>query len=509
MWHIRPIRLALALWLIGVNCGSAIDLRLPAIDPSGRRIFLPSPNATHIDFDKDKEWLRRLWPTPAYQAPETPPPCGSLQDQLAVPLPREVPAEKKHNWPHHDKLLSKLMPPPLSWVEDGQLQVSPRRTVARVGSEVILVGGVCTDPGILITGELIEWYLDRQSVGQFADAGSQYIGPIHHLVHGRATYATPDYVLSLGAPGQRVLTRGTKAAEDDLLLLAGQTWVSLYSDREGTSYVTTLAPRMPDCMARRVESVIHWVDSEWDFPPPATAQSGTTHNLVTTVRRFQTGEPIGGYLVRYEIVSGDGLFTTTQDKIAEVTTGADGVAAVGITAPADYQGTTQVKVSVTRPAAPGRAVMVLGNGETTITWNAVQLDLTLTGPPQAPLDDEVVYTATVRNLGTAPSRPLVLRDALPDQLRFVSSDPATAPYGHQLEWPLPALQPQGSHVVHIRCKTIGIGRFDHCVELTEADGVPRDYCVSTVVDAPPLEVQVDGQSPSAIGGADDVSYRGA
>lgn len=483
----------------------AVDLPLPAIDPSGNRILLPYPASTKLDlgrdgetkrnslFQKDKDWLSNFWPKPAFEAPKSIPLCGSPQADLAVPVLREeAPEIKQKSWIPRDKLLSKLLPPPGGWLEEAELQIAPLRTVARVGSEVILVGGVCTDPGVLIRGEVVEWYLDPRSVGQFTDGGSQFFGPVHNLLYGRATYAEADYVLSLGAPGPRILTRGTKSVSDDILLEPGQAWVSLFSDKPGTSYIVAYAPRLPACDEQQLRAVVHWVEGEWVFPEPLVARAGSSQNLTTTVRNYQTGEPLGGWTVRYDILSGPGIFDRTESKTSSVVTGSDGLATVRVNGPPDTSGTTRIRIGVTQPGSTGSQPLVVGQGDTTIDWSAAQIDLKIEGPPTAHLDQDVTYTVTIRNLGTTATPPLTLIDDLPLELIWQDSDQPSTPSGQRQTWLLEPIPPQGLKQLLIRAKINRIGRFDHCIRLLNVEGGPRDSCISTVVDASPLEISITG-----------------
>src|SRR5262245_9149058 len=63
---------ALALWLV-VLAGCA-PIRLPAIDPTGERIFLPAPASTTLALpDASKCQIPR--PQPAFTVPPDPEPC--------------------------------------------------------------------------------------------------------------------------------------------------------------------------------------------------------------------------------------------------------------------------------------------------------------------------------------------------------------------------------------------------------------------------------------------------
>lgn len=484
----------------------AVEFRLPAIDPSGERIFRPLSEYTTLDLEKDKVLCNWTHPTPAYTNPQDPPKCGSLADQMWNPLPTEEPREiKPKSWVPKDRILSKYLPPPLSWLEDGELQITPRQTIARVESEVILTGGICTAPGILISGEVVEWQLDRRGTGRFVDAGSQYIGKLHSLVHGRSSYVSPDYALTMAATGPRVLTRGTSTIHDDMQLLAGQTWVSLYSDREGTSYIAARAPRVPSCQTPSLYAMVHWIDAEWEFPAPIAARADTPQPVTTRVRTYRTGLPRPGWIVRYEILSGDAVFDGNGSKVVETTSDADGLATVTVQAPNQASAPTRIGIRVIKPATQNSPALQTGQGETTITWNSVSLNMHLAGPPMATLDEELSYLVTITNSGAAESTPLVLEDLLPPELEFLTSNPPARVIGDRLTWEIPPVIPGQPTEVLIRCRAARAGMIQHCVRLTNAAGVPRESCVSTQITPPPLNLQVSIPQNATVG--DRVTFR--
>ena len=105
-----------------------------------------------------------------------------------------------------------------------------------MGSEVVLVGGLCGDDGYLITSQKIEWNLSQDSVGQFvdfSDRGSYW---------NASKKLSADYAITKTSRRSEVVTRGTPSVTDDIVQQKGQCWISLTSASEGTSYVTALAP---------------------------------------------------------------------------------------------------------------------------------------------------------------------------------------------------------------------------------------------------------------------------
>ena len=100
------------------------------------------------------------------------------------------------------------------------------------------------------------------------------------------------------------LNRETPTPTDDVNLLRGQSWVTVTSPVEGSSYVTAYAPSVYGWHAQKQVATIHWVDAQWSFPPPSINPAGTRHVFTTTVTRQSDGSPSTGWRVRYEILDG-------------------------------------------------------------------------------------------------------------------------------------------------------------------------------------------------------------
>ncbi len=123
------------------------------------------------------------------------------------------------------------------------VEVQPRETVAPVGSEVVLVAGVCGSDGYLRTNRRLEWSIDPSSVGQFVAVGEN--GWTDLLL---GDFNQPRKITNVFAIGSTTrsnirLNRGTCRPEDAVYVLRGQGWISLTSSVEGTSRVTVFAPR--------------------------------------------------------------------------------------------------------------------------------------------------------------------------------------------------------------------------------------------------------------------------
>ncbi len=275
------------LALIALTLGGCESLRVPAIDPTGERIFLPNQSTT-VSGVSDSRCLDLsdnscLFPKPAWKQPPAPPACPQPPQPSAgspAPVVSTPPIRSDRGIP-------------------GQLSVTPGRLIAPVGSEVVLTGGLCGDDGHFVMRQPLEWMLSQDSVGQIVDVSDRdgYWNP-----HSKKLSA--DYAVTRTATRLQVVTRGTPSVTDDVVQQKGQGWISVSSPSEGTSYITVVAPTGATWPQRRQTATIYWVDAQWSFPGPMTVPAGQPHTLTTTVTRTGTGAPVMGWIVRYEVVGG-------------------------------------------------------------------------------------------------------------------------------------------------------------------------------------------------------------
>ncbi len=88
----KKVRRLYVLTLLMVVVSGCANLRLPALDPYGRRIFLPRPAYTTLS-TRDRLRDCRLFPNrprPAYTAPDSPPPPCESTFASATPQPRRL-----------------------------------------------------------------------------------------------------------------------------------------------------------------------------------------------------------------------------------------------------------------------------------------------------------------------------------------------------------------------------------------------------------------------------------
>ena len=110
---------------------------------------------------------------------------------------------------------------------------------------------------------------------------------------------------------------------------------------------------------RHQTASVYWVDAQWTLPTPAVSGYGG-HTLITNVARSTTGQPVAGWIVRYQILGGTpAALDANGAQVIEVPTDAAGNAAVAVIPQSGGQGTTNIGVQVIRPGIgsdPGRGL---------------------------------------------------------------------------------------------------------------------------------------------------------
>ncbi len=188
--------------------------------------------------------------------------------------------------------------------DDVAVQLKPREMVAPVGSEVVLVAGVCGPDGYLRTNRRLEWTIALGSVGHFVVVEQ---GTALDLLLGdfnRPRKISDVYAIGSTSRSNIRLNRGACKPENVVLVLHGEGWISLTSPIEGTSNVTVMAPEVYRWDARLQSATVHWIDAQVQYPPQAINPSGGKHVLTTTVTRHSNQMPCEGWRVRYEITDG-------------------------------------------------------------------------------------------------------------------------------------------------------------------------------------------------------------
>ncbi len=461
--------------LIGCN-----QLRLPRIDPSGERLFLPAPNYTSVVPPSEVVCI----PEPAYPAAPAIPQCNE------PPPPKPATAKRR----------SILHGPKTPKGKKGYLVLMPGKISAPVGTEVVLLAGFCANDGFMMTDQPIQWTIAPDSVGQFVSSNTS---PTSWL-HRRVEKVEADYALTRTLHTELLLTRGTARKTDDVTVRRGQSWVSVTSPTSGTTHVTVVAPNAENWENRRKTTVIFWVDAQWQFPSPATARAGEAIPLVTRVTR-KDGTPIRDWKVRYQLPQGNAVFGETGQAVVEATTNAQGEARVTVRQTTPGPETVAVSMEVLRPEPDGRT-LPLGKGSTTVHWSAPGLNVRSTGPTMLTVGGVVTYRMEVTNPGDVAARQVALSVNLPQGLEFLNANPNAQVFGQQLQWNLGELPPRSTRIVDATCRATQAGDVRWTAVATSTDIARMEASVDTrVLPASGLEARwVDPPQTARVG--DEVTH---
>ncbi len=243
------LRIAGLLMVASLGLTGCQQLRLPAIDPTGKCLFAPYPVTTSLALPcangercsclsctsgvgscirnhKDKvasalDRFHRGVADPAFTEPATPPVCvtpignGTLPIQGQPLVPSSPCGDECRVGPPavllgdecHQQLRECLKLP--SKGTRGCILLSPQRIVAPVGGEVILMSGICGTDGYLAVGEPLEWMLTPDSVGTFIEVGNDDPGTLHRLANiEKADKVSPSFARGVTSTKKALITRG-------------------------------------------------------------------------------------------------------------------------------------------------------------------------------------------------------------------------------------------------------------------------------------------------------------
>lgn len=435
----------IALGLCALLCQGCAYGRLPRIDPTGERFFVPGP----LVYDE----------------------------------------EPRPSCPHHQ--LHEMV----------KVHLTPSKIIAPVGSEVVLLAGVCAADGYRYANQEVEWMLAPGGVGQFIALGRK--GPLDWITGFNTWPRKVNSSYAIGTTSSRYLclTRGTPTPADDLPVERGQAWISVTSPVEGTSFVTAHAPGVKAWDGHTQTSTIQWVDAEFVFPPPAVNPAGTKHTFTTTVTRHTSQTPIEGWRVRYEITGGPSAgFSPDGAAVVEVPTNELGQASAEIYQLEPAPGMNTIAIQVIRPASAAGERFVIGNGSTHKTWSAPGISLKKSGPAQGFVGDTLVYRIEVRNPGDLTAKEVIVSDQLSDGMTFVSSTPAAQPAGGKVEWRLGDLLAGEGRTIEVNFRADRPGTLNNCASVVTAESLAAQDCAATTVLAQSsLRVEVSGPPQVDVG----------
>ena len=442
---------------------------------------------------------------PAFTRAPTAPPCGNpnCNDASCTGGCRNSQPKKRHFVPSVD---GRKTPG-----QNGQLIMTPSRIVAPVGSEVVVLAGICGGDGFFVKNQPLEWLLSNDSVGQIIEVGGMHHELFNKVVGPNAKKFDGQYAWGRTGLKPLILTRGTPTPVDDIQLLKGQTFLSLSSESPGTTYLTGVAPNAEGWDRRRASTRIHWVDGTWSIPAPMSATAGTVAPLSTVVTRSDGSGGVEDWKVRYSIVGGaPAEFAPAGSQTAEATTNRDGEAIAQIRQRAGQfePGTTQVRVDVVRPAFGSEPELVVESGLTQIIWSAPALTIRAIGPGEAVSDEPFNYRVEVSNPGDQLTRGVVVstKDFDPS-IEFISSNPKPTQYGNQYQWDLGDVaagsQPR---FIDLQLRSKKRGNVGMCFEVaSETDRLRTEACAQTEITGACIGLEVEGPETAMVG--DEVTFQ--
>lgn len=386
--------------------------------------------------------------------------------------------------------------------------MTPSKLVAPVGSEVVLLAGLCGSDGYYLTKQPIEWLLSQESVGNFVGVGEDNYPTLTQLLHKPPKKMSSNFAIARSSAQARVITRGTDSQVDDIWLQKGQSWVTLSSASEGTTHVTAMAANSDNWEQRRQTATIQWVDAQWVLPSPAIVRSGQAHLLSTTISRSSTGTPIRNRIVRYEVISGPPVqFGTNGSQTVDVSSDANGRAAVNVQPTTPDPGVTQIKIEILSPSLTGLNgdPVVIGHSTTTITWSAAGLSLRVLGPTTTAIGSTVTYQIEVSNPGDLPADNVVVSAELPPVFKFVDGE---GQFGTRQEWRIDRLAPRSARTLTLRARAVGPGSVSLFVTANGTGVSAEPFRAATEIQQSALKLSVDlvdGEADS-INVGDTVSY---
>tara|TARA_R110002049_G_scaffold27321_2_gene94361 strand:- start:635555 stop:638395 length:2841 start_codon:yes stop_codon:yes gene_type:complete len=474
--------LLIALALCAAVISGCSNLRLPAIDPTGSRIFAPLPTTTTLAlpgsagercgcfgcFSGIGRCLQNIksgspgfrMPQPAFPEPATPPACptpapiGSGASSGAINEPC-VPSQSCNgacqNGPpavlYDDECLSTNHHKLPKRGERGCILLSPQKIVAPVGGEVVLLSGICGTDGYLQVGQPLEWMLTPDSVGTFIQVGDDDPGVMHRLAKiKKAKKHDPSYALGVTSTKKSLITRGNLDPRDDVSLEKGQTWITLSSPSEGTSRVTVLAPESDCWDNRKATATIYWIDARWQFPSSQIVPAGTPVSLNTRVTRAEGSLPAIGWKVRYEIMDPSlaSFAGTNGSSVVEVNVDDGGNAQAELLPVPGTSGITPIGIQVIRPGGVSDDIptMTIGRGQTFVTWSSPQLAIRAGAPAVASFNVPVQVVANVSNPGDQPAENVRVTVNIPAGAKATSSDAFAQVLPNAIVWEIGTIPPR-------------------------------------------------------------------
>jgi len=513
---------AAVLWACGCVLSQA-QIRIPAIDPTGEHIFSGTTTLAPCEslksglFHKHGQPAAAVAPAVPVVAPPVKPPC--LPPVEAVPIVPVVPPPivavpqnplpavpvvpaicgPKQIQPQVIPVAAPASADPCDGPRGAELTVTPSRIVAPVNTEVVMVAGLVGPDGYLITRQPLEWMLAQDGVGQIVAVGHESQHNSSLLLRGSPQKIATNYARAHTSTISQVINRGTPTPTDDVYLQKGQSWISVTSPTEGQTHVVVWTPKEQNWNYRKATATIYWVDATWRLPPSATARAGQPYPLTTVLAR-SNGDPIAGWIVRYEVVEGPRAAFAGGQPAIEVRSDAAGRATASLLPMSPEAGITALRVQIIRPSVrPGESQMIVGQGTVGVQWTTPGLSMRAIGTGNALADGAIGFRIELTNGGDLMTHNVALSYTPPTGVSVLNSTPAAQVFGQRLEWRLGDLPPGSTRVVELNCRAAVSGTVRSAFVATSSE-VPRvEHVVSTNVRTNALVVRMTGPESAEVG----------
>jgi uncharacterized repeat protein (TIGR01451 family) len=376
-----------------------------------------------------------------------------------------------------------------------RLEVRPLEATNPVQTQHVLIATIYDEKGCPRRNRRVEWMIE--GVGNIVEVDESGFFP------GRGYKVDNKYAVSYTDYCEHKIDRGNNNPNDDFVIRPGQTWCVISSAVEGDTHVTVYAPEINNWDCHKVFVTKHWVDAEWTLPLPAVNRAGTQHTFTVNIFKHTDHKPLENYRVRYRILGGPpAVFLPHQSQEFTAVSDLSGNASATLAQVTPQPGVNRIGIEIIRapePCSPSGSGIVIGRGETTKEWLAPSLALVKTAPPAAAVGQEIPYTITVTNNGRVESQAMTVRDPIPEGLQYVRSEPPATIDNDQLTWTFSALPPGQAHTAQVVFRATRTGPVTNCANVTGADGLKADNCVTTQVTAPQLRVTKTGPLTGVVG----------
>jgi uncharacterized repeat protein (TIGR01451 family) len=376
-----------------------------------------------------------------------------------------------------------------------RLEVRPIESTNPVQTQHVILATIYDEHGKPRRKRRVEWMLE--GVGNIVEVDESGYFP------GRGYKVDNKYAVSYTDYKEHKITRGNCNPEDDFVVRPGQTWCVITSAVEGDTNVTVYAPEIANWDHHKVFVTKHWVDAQWQPPPPAVNRAGTEHVFTTRIFKFTDNKPLANYKVRYRIVDGPpAVFLPSREQEAIATSDINGNASVTLAQVAPRPGINHIKIDIIRPpdaCVPSGTAITIGHAETSKEWVAPQLGVKKTGPPQSPVNAELTYQITVTNTGKVDVQAPTVQDQIPEGLTYVRSEPPAQVEGNKLTWTLGALPPAQDRVINVTFRATKVGQITNTASATTEDGLRVESSATTQITAPQLSVTKSGPDTAVVG----------